>query len=240
MPRRMCTSSSVSSARLSSWFRRGISFLGAAGSRKPICTNASCQCCNRPSMAAPSASAASVVRGCTGPAAQRLAPVVGQHLHRLRQVQRTVVRIAGHRHAGVAAVHVFVGKARSFGAEHEGHAVRAGCQLREVLARGVGGRAEVARRHGRGTGPGDAVQRVGQRGHDARGLQHIGGAAGHGDGLFVLQHVGKAGLNQHQVVETHHLHRACRGPHIAGVACVDQHEARAVATRLRVFEGHRR
>jgi len=39
-PRRMWISSSVGAARLNSWFRRGMSFLGAAGSKKSTATKA--------------------------------------------------------------------------------------------------------------------------------------------------------------------------------------------------------
>jgi hypothetical protein len=47
-PRRMWISSGLSCARLNSWFRRGMSFLGAAGSRKPMAVSACSQCASMP------------------------------------------------------------------------------------------------------------------------------------------------------------------------------------------------
>ena len=56
-PRRMWISSGVSWARLNSWFRRGINFFGASGSRKPISTSDFSQCCSMPETALASANA---------------------------------------------------------------------------------------------------------------------------------------------------------------------------------------
>ena len=51
-PRRMWTSSCVTCARLKSWLRRGMSFLGAAGSRKPMAVSACSQCASMPATCA--------------------------------------------------------------------------------------------------------------------------------------------------------------------------------------------
>ena len=85
-----------------------------------------------------------------------------------------------------------------------------------------GRRAEVARRHRRGAGIGDAVERLGQGLDDAGAGEHVDRAAGHGDRFRAPQHVGQARRDQHQVAEPHHLHRARRGADVAGMAGADR------------------
>ena len=95
----------------------------------------------------------------------------------------------------------------------------------KVLTRRARGRAEVARRHGRGAQVGDAVQRFVQRGDDARVVQHVVRAAGALDGFFLAQHVGPARVDQHQLVKAHDLERARRRAHVAGMAGLNQDES---------------
>src|SRR5438552_975963 len=71
MPRKMCTSSGVSCARLKSWFKRGISFFGACGSRNPIAVKPCCQCSSSPCTAAPSARTTTGARGATSTRSQK-------------------------------------------------------------------------------------------------------------------------------------------------------------------------
>jgi fructose-1,6-bisphosphatase/inositol monophosphatase family enzyme len=55
--------------------------------------------------------------------------------------------------------------------------------------------------------------------------QHVGGAAGHGHGLARCPARRRGAAHQHQVGEAHHLHRARRRAHVAGVAGLHEHEA---------------
>ena len=147
MPRRMLTSSALSCARLSSWFRRGSSFFGAAGSRKPISTSAPLPVLEQALHLR--ARSARVAFGRARPhaeTAQRLPPLVGDQLHRLRQVERAVGRIGRNAQAGVAAVDVVVAHAEALRAEHEADAVAAGRASSRTAraARGWAGRSRAA------------------------------------------------------------------------------------------------
>ena len=64
-----------------------------------------------------------------------------------------------------------------------------------------------------------------ERGDNARIVEHIERPAGALDRLFPVEHIGPARRHQHQVPEAHGLHGPGRGPHIAGVAGVDQNKA---------------
>ena len=66
------------------------------------------------------------------------------------------------------------------------------------------------------------AERLVQRRHNARLLQHIERTAGALDGFFLAQHIGPARRHQHQVVKTHDFHGAGGGAHIASMAGVDQ------------------
>ena len=169
MPRRMWTSSSLSPARLARRCSRAISFLGAAGSRKPSVSSACLpvrdQAAHRDRVGMAAGDRRAPRRG---EAALRLAPVVGDELHRLGEVERAVARIGRDRQAGVAGVDVVVRQAEALRAEDEGDPMRARRQRREQLARRAVRRAEVARRHRRRADPGDAVERVVEAGDDAR------------------------------------------------------------------------
>ncbi|MNT46237.1 hypothetical protein D3C72_1828670 [compost metagenome] len=57
--------------------------------------------------------------------------------------------------------------------------------------------------------------------------QHIVGAACHGDGIGVPQHVRLARRDQHQAAEAHGLDRARHRADVARMAGLDQHEAHA-------------
>ena len=225
MPRRMWTSSSLSRARLASRCRRAISFFGAAGSRKPSASSEVCQCAQDPAHG-DGVGLARVARARRDrKAAERLAPLVGDQLHRLRQVERAVARVGGDREAGVARVHVLVRQAVALRAEHEPDPLRRRGQGREQLARRVRRRPEIARRHRRRADVGEAIERILEAGDDAGARQHVGRAARQGDRLGAALHVGETRRHQHEVGEAHHLQRARRRADIARVAGADEDEA---------------
>ena len=132
----------------------------------------------------------------------------------------------------MAAVDLFVLHAITFAAKHQayaaqggGHIVRLRGQLRQVRARGGGGRAKVTRRHGAGAQVVDALHGFFPRLHDAGLVQHVGRAAGAFLCFGAVQHVVPTGLHQHQVVKAHNLHGARYSAYVAGMAGVQQNES---------------
>lgn len=168
----------------------------------------------------------------TTPNPQAEAPLVRDELHRLGQVQRPIAWVGGNAQHAVAAPHVLVGHAKALGPKDEGHAMGLPSQRRQRVAGCPGRRTKVARRHHRGAGMGHAFERLGQASHDASPRQHVGRAAGKGDGVLARQHVRKARLHENQIPKAHHLHGPGSSTHIAPVAGVEQDEAGGLGSRL--------
>ena len=221
-PRRMWISSGVGCARLNSWFSRGISFLGAAGSRKPMSTSACSQCAqhaghglrHRPARRGGVAS-----RTAKPPSA--MPPFVGDHLDRRGEVERAEVRVgrdaaaphgSGRRpRCACRSARSRTGRPRCCAAPpaQRPAGARAACSVGGPKSRGV-----MAVAH-RWVTPSSASSSV----STMRALvQHVERAAGALDGFLAPQHVGPARRHQHQVVEAHDLHGAGGGADVAGVA----------------------
>ena len=94
-----------------------------------------------------------------------------------------------------------------------------------MLTRRARGRAEVARRHGRGAQVAQAIECLIQRLHDAAVLEHIERPARALDGFLLAQHVGPARSDQHEFVEPHGLDRPRSRAHVACMAGIDEDEA---------------
>lgn len=156
----------------------------------------------------------------------RLAQFIGHHLHRLRQIQRAVVRIGRDSGHGVAAQQFLVGEAGALAAKHQRHRpmLRQRGEPGGGVPRGHRLIAKVPRTRGRSHHPGAIANRLLHRLDYARTLQHAGGARGHGRGLRVRILVRP---HQREVGQAHVQHRAGSGADVAGMGGGHQHDADA-------------
>ena len=87
------------------------------------------------------------------------------------------------------------------------------------------GRAEVARRHGRGAHMRHTVQRLIQRINHSSVVEHIQCATGALNGFFAPQNIAPSRFHQHQIIEAHDFHGTRCGAYVAGMAGLYQDKA---------------
>ena len=147
MPRRMCTSSLLSSRAVEQLVQARHQLAPARPGRESrSSTSVCCQCAEQALHLGRAGQFARLRARAHREAAERLPPVVGDQLHRLREVERAVGGVGRDAEAGVAAVDVVVAQAEALGAEHEGDPLPAAGQVAGSAraARASAGRSRAA------------------------------------------------------------------------------------------------
>ncbi|MCY1421739.1 hypothetical protein D9M71_374030 [compost metagenome] len=150
------------------------------------------------------------------------AHLVGQHLHRRRQIQRTEIGIGGDVHMKMATLQLFVGQAGVLTTKHQGDLFTLDGMLDDFAA----AFARVDQRPGdaalTGTGAKHQIatdQRLVEGGNHLGATEHIIGTRRTGIGLMrrkILR------VDQHQARQAHVFHGTRSAADIAGVAGIDQ------------------
>ena len=159
---------------------------------------------------------------------------VGQHLGRLRQVERRIGRVRRNVDEHVALFDDLVRQAEALVAKDQGGFWRAfgidvacglagdmSCEMAGKSARRPHRRRKFAQPGRHRGGEIAPFQRLADVGDDARAAKHILGAAGKSDCLGVAQGVGKAWIDQYQIGKPHGLDGPRDGADIAGTASFD-------------------
>ena len=100
-------------------------------------------------------------------------------------------------------------------------------QSGHVLSRRASWGPKVAGNHGGGTQVGHALQGVVQVGHHSGVFKHIKRTTGSLNRLIAMKHIGKPGVDQHQILKPHHLHGPRCAPNVARMGGVNQNKSRA-------------
>jgi len=162
----------------------------------------------------------------------RHAAFIGDHLRRLRQVQRGILGIGGNVDQHIALLDDLVGQAEALVAEDDGRVqVCAGRQLGRNGARRRDGRREFAQPGRHGGRVIAAFKRLGDRADDARARQNILRAAGEGHRFRIRQGIGKTGVDQHQIGKTHRFHGARDAANVARTTSFDKNKSQAFEKR---------
>ena len=170
---------------------------------------------------------------------------VTHYLHRLRQIEREIGRVAADGHQAVAALHFFDAQTEGFVAENQRRrqiSAGGGKDFGGEFARAVQGGGQLAFAAGERAAQHGVGQRFGQGGADAGVFQDVGGAGCEHETLFRQPESGGVGRikarrlgrnrrghqiggDQHQAGQPHGFHRPRRRADIGRMAGAAQHHA---------------
>ena len=169
--------------------------------------------------------------------------LITHHLHRLRQIQREIIRVAVDGHQAVARHHFFDAQTKSFIAKHQRHFFATARRINQAwaqFARCVHGGGKFAFAAGQGAAHGGVGQSLLQSRHDARVFQHIFRARSQDKAFFwqgkithglriELRHNrrhwggNQIGRDQHQLGQTHGFHGPCGRAYVGWMRSARQH-----------------